>query len=234
MNRFLPLIFALAIAANLRGAVVEVEPQPGRAVPQIDWTDETNETHNLSQFAGYPLIVLPIFTRCRTACIENVSQLKKALAASSADPRQFRVLLFSFDATDTPAVLARYRERESIPLSWSIGVATQPNIDALLDSLGFRVGKTGSQFSHPNMLLFLDPNLRIAHWTYGTDYSPGEIDQGLRIASGGSSWLTRHSESLYALLVFSGSILCVALCSHLVQLRTRRLRTERPVLAGQV
>jgi protein SCO1/2 len=234
MKRFVLLIPALVMAVNLRGAVVDVEPQFGRAVAQIDWTDETNDAHHLSQFAGYPLIVLPIFTRCRTACIQNVAQLKKALAASSADPRQFRVLLFSFDPTDTPAVLARYRERESIPLSWSIGVATQPNIDAFLDSLGFRVGKAGTQFSHPNMLLFLDPNLRIAHWTYGTDYSPGEIEKGLRIASGGSSWLARHSEWLYAILVFAGSILCVALCYHLIQLRARRPRIEQPVLAGQV
>src|SRR6478672_726481 len=89
------------------------------AVAQINWTDETNTTHNLSQFSGYPLIVLPIYTRCRSACVQNVAQLKKALADSSADLRQFRVLLFSFDANDTPATLAKYRERESIPLNWS-------------------------------------------------------------------------------------------------------------------
>ncbi len=103
------LLLLLLLLLDARASVVDVEPQAARAVAQIDWTDETNQTHNLSQFAGYPLIVLPIFTRCRTACIQNVSQLKKALAASSADPRQFRVLLFSFDATDTPGVLARYR-----------------------------------------------------------------------------------------------------------------------------
>src|SRR3954467_1670328 len=187
MKRFVLLILGLAMAVNLRGAVVDVEPQFGRAVAQIDWTDEASDLHHLSQFAGYPLIVLPIFTRCRTACIQNVAQLKKALAASSADPRQFRVLLFSFDSADTPAIIAQYRKRESIPLSWSIGVATQPNIDAFLDSLGFRVGKAGSQFTHPNMVLFLDPALRIAHWVYGTDYSPEAIDNALRIASGGSS-----------------------------------------------
>src|SRR5438309_2117063 len=170
MRRRLPIALFLFLVLHARGGVVEVEPQRGRALARIDWTDETNAAHNLSEFAGYPLIVLPIFTRCRTACIQNVAQLKKGLAASSADPRQFRVLLFSFDSTDTPAILAKYRERESIPLNWSVGGASQPNIDALLDSLGFRVGKAGSGFSHPNMVGFLDPNLRIAHWTYGTDY----------------------------------------------------------------
>src|SRR5438874_9696712 len=137
----------LGIAPHSRAGVVDVEPRRGRAVAQIDWIDETNTTHKLSQSAGFPLVIVPIFTRCRTACVQNVAQLKKALADSSADPRQFRVLLFSFDATDTPAVLAKYRERESIPLGWSTGSASQPNIDALLDSIGFSVGRTGTQFT---------------------------------------------------------------------------------------
>ena len=232
MKAIFVTVLVLVLVLDVRAAIIDVEPQRGRAVSQINWTDETNTPHNLSEFSGYPLIVVPIFTRCRTACVQNVAQLNKALAASAADPRQFRVLLFSFDATDSAAILAKYREREAIPLSWSLGSSTQPNIEALLDSLGFVVGKAGTEFTHPNMVFFLDRNLRVAHWIYGTDYSSEEVDSALRIASGNSSWLAQHSESLYAVLLFSGSILCVALCSHLLQLRARRrLSGAQPVLA---
>jgi cytochrome oxidase Cu insertion factor (SCO1/SenC/PrrC family) len=202
--------------------VIDVEPQRGRAITAIDWTDDTGQPRNLSQFSGYPLVIVPIFTRCRTACVQNVAQLKNALTASSADPRQLRVLLFSFDATDSPAILAKYRTRESIPLSWSIGTATQPNIDALLDSLGFRVGKAGSEFIHPNMVLFLDPGLHLAQWIYGTDYSSREVDRALGVATGESDWLTRHAEWLYTVLLFASSLLAVALCSSLIALRRQR------------
>jgi cytochrome oxidase Cu insertion factor (SCO1/SenC/PrrC family) len=216
------LVLLLVLDTTARSNVVDVEPERGRAVATIDWTDDTGQPRNLSQFSGYPLIVIPIFARCRTACVQNVAQLKNALTASPADPRQFRVLLFSFDATDSAAVLAKYRERESIPLSWSIGTAAQPNIDTLLDSLGFRVGKVGSQFTHPNTVFFLDPNLRLAHWIYGTDYSTGDVDSALRIASGDSSWIARSSQWLYAVLLFTGSLLCVALCSSLIAVRHQR------------
>ena len=216
------LVLLLVLDRPARAKVISVGPERGRNISRIDWTDETNATRNLSEFSGYPVIVLPIFTRCRTACIQSVDRLKSALASSSADPRQFRVLLFSFDATDSAAVLAKYRESEAIPLSWSIGTSTQSNIDALLDSLGFRVGKAGSQFTHPNMLFFLDRDLRTAHWLYGIDFSAVEVDRGLRIASGDSSWLAANSEWLYAVLLFAGSLLCVALCYSLIQLRTRR------------
>jgi len=222
VKRWLHFILFITLAANLRGAVFEVAPERGRTVNAIDWTDETNTTHNLSEFSGYPVIVLPIYTRCRSACVQNVAQLKKALAASTADPRQFRVLLFSFDASDGPAVLAKYRESESVPLSWSIGAASQTNIDAFLESLGFQVGKAGSEFTHPNMVLFLDADLRVAHWLYGTDHTSREVDSALRIASGSSSWLACYSEWLYALLLFFGSLLCVALCYLLLQLKARR------------
>jgi protein SCO1 len=218
------LVLLLVLDGNSRSAVIDVEPQRGRAVTAIDWIDETGATRNLSQFAGYPVIVLPIYTRCRSACVQNVAQLKKSLAASSADPRQFRVLLFSFDSTDRPATLAKYRDRESIPLSWSIGSASQPNIDALLDSIGFQVGKAGSEFTHPNMVLFLDPNLRLARWIYGTDYSTSDVDDALRVASGESDWLSRYSQWFYAVFLFAGSLLCVALCHCLAQLKARRAR----------
>ena len=236
MKRSLPIVIVLVLllVLDVRATVVDVEPQRGRAVAQISWTDERNTTRNLSEFSGYPLIVLPIYTRCRSACVQNVAQLKKALAASSADPRQFRVLLFSFDAADSPAILARYRERESIPLSWSVGSASQTNIDALLDSLGFRVGKAGSEFAHPNMVFFLDAKLQLSHWVYGTDYSPRDVDNALRIASGDSSWLAQNSEWLYAVLLFACSLLCVAGCYSVIQLRNRRQEKEGAIFARQM
>jgi cytochrome oxidase Cu insertion factor (SCO1/SenC/PrrC family) len=218
----LVLFVLVALSANLRGNVVDLAPERGRTIASINWTDETGRPRQLSQFSGYPLILLPIYSRCRGACVQNVDRLKEALANSSTDPRQFRILLFSFDATDSPAVLAKYRQRENVPLGWSIGAASQSNIDALLDSIGVQVGKAGTEFTHPNIVVFLDPKLRIAKWIYGTDYSGGDVDLALKVAGGENDWIGRHSQMLYALLLFSGSILCVALCYHLVQLTSLR------------
>ena len=180
MKRQLAFLVLTALAAKAAGNVIDVAPQRGRAVAAINWTDDTGRSRQLSEFSGYPLILVPIYTRCRGACVQDVNRLKQALADSSGDPRQFRVLLFSFDAADTPATLTKYRRRENIPLGWSVGVASQANIDALLDSVGLQVGKAGSEFTHPNVAIFLDPNLRIARWIYGTGYSNSDLDRALR------------------------------------------------------
>jgi protein SCO1/2 len=153
------------------------------------------------------------------------------VADSSADPTQFRVLLFSFDSAETPSTLARYRTRENIPLAWSVGTASQAEIDALLESIGFQYGKAGTEFAHPNVLTFLDPNLRIAKWIYGTDYSGGDVDLALKVASGENDWVGQHSEWLYALLLFSGSLLCVALVYYGLQ-RSSLRRAAREAAAN--
>ena len=219
---FLPVLFLACARDFLAGTVQDVSPERGKSVVQINWTDETGRVRRLSEFAGFPLVLLPIYTRCPGACIANLDQLKTALAASSADPRQFRVLLFSFDATDTPEKLGAYRTREKIPLSWFVGTSSQQNIDSLLESAGFRYGRAGTEFTHPNLVLFLDSKLRVAKWIYGTDYSGPDVDRALRVASGESDWIDQHSGWLYALLLFTGSLLCVALIYYVAQLTVAR------------
>ena len=228
MRFFLPGIFAVYISTNSFAAIVpDVSPQRGRSVAQIDLTDDTGHVRRLSEFAGFPVVLLPIYTRCRTACIANVDHLKKALADSSGDPRQFRVLLFSFDSAETASTLARYRTRENIPLAWSVGTASQTDIDALLESIGFQYGKAGTEFAHANLLVFLDSKLRIAKWIHGTDYSGTDVDLALKIAAGESDWIGQHYEWLYALLLFACSLLCVALAHYVLQFGVlKRARRE--------
>ena len=96
---------------------------------------------------------------------------------------------------------------------------------------GFQVGKAGSEFAHANLVIFLDSNLRIAKWIYGTDYSSHDVDLALKVAAGESDWIGQHSQLVYALLLFAGSILCVAFSYYLLQLRLTR-RASRTAAAN--
>ena len=120
-------------------------------------------------------------------------------------------------------MLANYRQRESL-LAWSLGTASQENIDALLESIGFAAGKAGTEFAHPNLLLFLDSKLRVAKWIYGNGYSSRNVDAALNVASGGNDWIGQHADVLYALLLFGASALCVMFVHDARQLNFQRLR----------
>lgn len=235
MRRFFSAFtLILVLAGDLwAGVIKDVAPQAGTAVPPVSWADESGSIHRLSDFAGYPVILLPIYTRCRTACVTNVGHLQEALSEASADPTQFRILLFSFDPTDTPAVLAAYRASEKIPLGWSLGTGSTKDTEALLESIGFQYGQAGKEFTHPNVLVFLDTNLRVAKWIYGDLYSGRDLDAALGVAKGESDWIGRHSDVLYALLLFAASILCVVLCFYVLQLIALR-RASRSPAASQL
>jgi cytochrome oxidase Cu insertion factor (SCO1/SenC/PrrC family) len=228
MTRTFAILILTALATNLSGDVVDLAPQRGRAIAAITWIDETGQTRQLSEFTGYPLILLPMYTRCRGACVQNVDRLKEALADSSSNPTQFRVLLLSFDPTEDPAALSKYRMREKIPLAWSLGSMTPANIDAILETLGVQVGKAGTEFMHPNVVFYLDAKLRIAKWIYGTDYSGRDVDLALKAAAGQNDWLGSHAEWFYALLLFASSILCMLLCYYLLQLNFLRRAQGAP------
>jgi cytochrome oxidase Cu insertion factor (SCO1/SenC/PrrC family) len=231
--RFFLATFYVAFATNAFASTVkDVSPHRGRSVAPINWTDDAGRVRGLSEFAGFPVILLPIYTRCPTACIANVDQLKTALSGSAADPRQFRVLLFSFDASDTPKKVTAYRTREKVPLGWFVGTGNQQNIDALLESIGFQYGWAGTEFTHPNIVFFVDSKLRIAKWIYGTDYSGGDVDRALKVAAGESDWIGQHSEWLYTLLLVASSALCVALVYYLAQLTVLRRRKREAQLAS--
>jgi hypothetical protein len=131
----------------------------------------------------------------------------------------------SVDPTDTPAALVAYRQREAVPLGWVLGAADQSNIDALLESVGFQSAKAGTELMHPNLLLFLDSKLRVGKWIYGTDYTAGDVDSALKIASGQNDWIGQHFDFLYAILVFAAALLCVALVQ---QLPRQNPRTQHP------
>ena len=226
-------LFLCFLVANAYANVVDVAPQRARPIAPIKWTDETGRTRVLTEFSGYPLVLLPIYTRCPGPCLQNVARLKDALANSSSDPRLFRVLLFSFDSTDDVRTLSEYRHRENVPLGWSIGSGSQTDIDALLESIGVQVGKAGKEFTHPNIVIFLDSKLRIAKWIYGTSYSGADLDFALKVARGESDWIGEHSQLLYSMLLFAGSLLCVALCYSLAQLKwlRRSSNVDRPIRA---
>jgi hypothetical protein len=125
-------------------------------------------------------------------------------------------------------VLARYRATQSIPLNWSVGTASARDIAALLESIGFQYGEAGKEFTHPNLLVFLDSKLRIAKWIYGNNYSSRDVDAALRIAGGGNDWVGRHSDLLYALLLFASSLGCVVFVYYLLQLNLLRRASQTP------
>jgi protein SCO1/2 len=174
----------------------------GVRIPDIDIIDDTGRVRSTAEWRGTPTIVAPMYCRCPLACPMIAQGLKRGVAASSASATSYRVVLFSFDPKDKPEDLRRFREKQKIPLAWTVATAARPG-DArrLLDAAGYRYGEAGGHFTHPNAIIALTPDLETAKFLVGTSY---DVDDALAAARGGRDWIGQYGGwMLGALLLVS-------------------------------
>jgi cytochrome oxidase Cu insertion factor (SCO1/SenC/PrrC family) len=173
----------------------------------IDVTDEYGRTRSISEFRGSPVLLAPMYAHCPLACPLIARGLRKATAQSNTSPASYRVVLFSFDPRDTPADLRLFRERQQLPLSWTI-VRANSAADAhrFLDALGYRYADTNGLFDHINAVVALTSDLRPAKFLYGTSYSGRQVDEALGIARGQRDWIGRFGGVMLAALLFIAAL----------------------------
>lgn len=188
----------LVLAALL---AVSVAPEfvAGKAIPQVEFTDENGRVRSSDEWRGAPAIIAPLYVRCPLACPMIVRGLKAGIADTTASPASYRVVLLSFDPRDTPEDLRRFRERNKVPLAWTVGVARDAR--PLLDAIGYRYAQTKTLYTHPNAVVVLTRDLKTAKFLFGTTYEGRAIEEALAIASGRRDWITQLGPWLLALLL---------------------------------
>jgi protein SCO1 len=194
MIRATPLLAVLLLA--LPAAIVRGEE--GVTIPRIEIVDDNGRVRSIEEWKGTPTILAPLYTRCPLACPLITQGLKRAAAQASAPPSSYRVVLFSFDPSDTPEDLRRFRERQQVPLSWTVASTRSGDARKLLDALDYRYGQAGDYFTHPNAVIVLTPDLRYARTVFGTTY---DIDAALAVARGGRDWVGQYGAWILAVLL---------------------------------
>ena len=171
---------------------------------QLQVMDEYGRQRAVSEFRGSPVLLAPMYAHCPLACPLIARGLKKGLSESNASPTSYRVILFSFDPRDTPADLQLFRERQQLPLSWTIVRANDSaGAHRFLDALGYRYADTNGLFNHQNAVVALTPDLQPAKFLLGTSYSGRDLDDALRVASGQRDWIGRYGGFLLAALLLT-------------------------------
>ena len=170
------------------------------ALPTIEVVDDGGRVRSTAEWRGTPVILAPMYARCPLSCPLIARQLKKGVAQSSALPSTYRVVMLSFDPRDTPEDLHRFRERQQIPLAWSVVRPVNPaDTRRFLDAAGYHYAVTGNFYTHPNAIIALNPRLEPAKLINGTNY---DIDLALAAARGKVDWVGRYGGWMLAFLVF--------------------------------
>ena len=153
---------------------------------------------------GSPTLLVPVFTKCSGSCPVTVMKLREKA------PLQFRVVVLSFDADDTPADLAEFRERMELPADWKVTQLPPLQTRELLDALDFHFMKSERGFDHPAQTFVFSPRGRWAGTIDGTDFA--DLDREYAVAlRADKPWLAWIDQpSAWVVAAFAGLTLSLA------------------------
>ena len=176
---------ALLLAASCLPAQAQLYPaaRPGMIPKDVAVVDDRGRAQDLMELvrgAG-PVILLPIFTQCAGTCPLQAGNLKTALGRQP--PAAFRVVVFSFDASDTDADLRSFRGDHSLPASWAmVRAASAGAARDYLDQFGYAVMQSKSGFVHPSESFVFSGQGRWSGTFAGGDYPAEALRSAARQA----------------------------------------------------
>lgn len=148
-----------------------------RMQPGTWLTDAEGRHFRIAEMMGKPLILLLSYYGCDGSCPTMNAELAKVLENVKRFQlgRDYRVLTVSFDKRDTATTAKAFLAKSTgVPAAmtggWRHAVLQAGDVQGFAGEVGFRFfwSDAAKAFLHPNVLVFLTPEGRVARYIYGT------------------------------------------------------------------
>lgn len=155
---------------------------------QAAMTDSEGREFVLGDLRGKPLILLLSYYGCDGTCPTMNMELARVLRKVDRFRlgEDYRVLTLSFDARDDQRAAADFLAKTgAVPADmlagWRHAVLKDRDVKAFAAGVGFNFfwSDAAQAFMHPNVLIFLTPQGRIARYIYGTRMDAATIENAL-------------------------------------------------------
>jgi len=107
---------------------------------------------------------------------------------------EYDVFTISFDPTEKPKLakdkkktFSKLVKNKDVEHGWTYFTGDYENIEKLLNSIGYKVQKTGAEYIHPAAILVLSPEGKITRYLHGTYFLPFDLKMAVVEASEGRS-----------------------------------------------
>ncbi|MFQ5527153.1 MAG: SCO family protein [Thermoanaerobaculia bacterium] len=177
---------------------VNIEQRLGEQIPlDAEFVDSTGTTVLVADLVGErPALLVPVYYDCPMLCSMVLETLTKSLKTLKLEVgRDFDVVVFSFDSSETPEQAAKARKRwahdydpDSSGTGWHFLVGDDANIGRMTASIGFAANRddASGDFAHAAALFVLTSDGRIARLFFGLSYPPRDLRLALVDAGEGS------------------------------------------------
>ena len=161
-------------------------PEPGDAVPNFVFVNQSGKTVRLNQFLGKPLLLTFIYTRCPVPdfCPRMSSNFAEVLKQLQANPAAFgktQLLSISIDPQfDKPAVLRRYGAHFAGSIDptfahWQFVTGSPEEVRKAADFFGLSYNENEGQIVHTVRTVLIGRDGKVVKVYPGNEWKPGEV-----------------------------------------------------------
>ena len=185
-------------AAPATGTVnnIHLDQRMGNQVPlDVDFADENGKAVKLGDcFRSRPVVLLPIFYRCKGVCGLELENLLYAIPKMKRKVgRDFDVVAISIDPQEGPvlaqgkkaSVLASSPSMKGTDNGWHFLTGSLANIQKVTDSLGFfyHFDAATDTVDHPSGVMILTPFGIVSKYILTASFEPATVDKELDAAN---------------------------------------------------
>ena len=161
-------------------------PEPGDAVPNFVFVNQSGKTVRLNQFLGKPLLLTFIYTRCPVPdfCPRMSSNFAEVLKQLQANPAAFgkaQLLSISIDPQfDKPAVLRTYGAHFAGSIDptfehWQFVTGSPEEVRKAADFFGLSYNENEGQIVHTVRTVLIGQDGKVVKVYPGNEWKPGEV-----------------------------------------------------------
>lgn len=160
------------------------------------FTDELFNQVNLKDIIDKPTIISLVYYECPGICSPLLNGLAEALEKTDITMgKDYQVFTISFNQVEKPPLALKKKKTYAKLLThgdtdngWHFFTGDSANITRLLNEVGFKVKREGTEFIHPGTLIVLSPKGKITRYLYGSAYFlPFDIKMAVAEAAQGRS-----------------------------------------------
>lgn len=200
----------------------------GKELPDVLLVDSQGKEFNLHSLKGKPIILSPIYTNCTSACPIITDSLKKVIPSLGNPGQDFWVLSFTFDPTDEQKNIEAFQEKYGLDGDgWKVVRAkSREDLFRLVDAIDFRFMSVPDtkDFVHPNLVVFISPDMKVKKYVYGVVFDSKEMRKALEYSLGKRDLL----EDFKRFLFFAG-LMGVSLSGLYLVIGSARLLHRREI-----
>ena len=185
------------IPATAQEPPLGIDEKLNDTIPKdLVFVDENYDTVNIYSLINKPTVITPVYYECPGLCSPLLQGVADAVSRATIKiGKDYQVFTISFSSTEKTKLAKAKKENYAklvtsggdVEHGWIFFTGDSLNINKLLNSIGYRVKREGTEWIHPAAIVVLSPAGKITRYLRGVYFLPFDFKMAIVEASKGQA-----------------------------------------------